>query len=78
MEEAETTASTSSLRPSVISGVRRFGFDGSAAEDSGGAELCSFAPPDVSPFAPSEDFMDSSFAAPDSAGAEPCCLAPVD
>jgi hypothetical protein len=57
------------------------GLDGSAAEDSGGAELCSLAPPDVSAV-PAEGFMASagfaSLAAPDEGGAELCSLAPVE
>jgi hypothetical protein len=57
------------------------GLDGSAAEDSGGAELCSLAPPDVSAV-PDEGFMASagfaSLAAPDEGGAELCSLAPVE
>jgi hypothetical protein len=53
------------------------GFD-SAADESGGEELCSFAPPELSPAAPSVDFILSSLAASDSGGAELCSLAPVD
>jgi len=58
-----------------------FGLEGSAAEDSGGAELCSLAPPEVSA-EPDDGFMASagfaSLAAPDEGGAELCSLAPVD
>ena len=58
-----------------------FGLEGSAADDSGGAELCSLAPPEVSA-EPDDGFMASagfaSLAAPDEGGAELCSLAPVD
>jgi len=57
------------------------GLEGSSAEEAGGAELCSAAPPDVSAL-PDEGFGVSpgvaSFADPDDGGAELCSLAPVD
>jgi hypothetical protein len=57
------------------------GLEGSAAEEDGGAELCSAAPPDVSAL-PDDGFVAStgfaSLAAPDDGGAELCSLAPVD
>src|SRR6476620_9902410 len=57
------------------------GLEGSDADDPGGAELCSFAPWDVS-MLPDEGFISpiglASLAAPDAGGAELCSLAPVD
>jgi hypothetical protein len=57
------------------------GLDGSDADDPGGAELCSFAPWEVS-MLPDEGFISPigfvSLAAPDAGGAELCSLAPVD
>ena len=49
-----------------------------AAADPGGAELCSFAPVDVSPLAPSEDLFEAVSAASEPGGAELCSFAPVD
>jgi hypothetical protein len=49
-----------------------------AAEESGGAELCSFAPLDVSPLAPSEDLVERSFSAGEPGGAELCSFAPLE
>src|SRR6476660_2931687 len=55
--------------------------EGSDADDPGGAELCSFAPWEVS-MLPDEGFISpiglASLAAPDAGGAELCSLAPVD
>jgi hypothetical protein len=57
------------------------GLEVSDADDPGGAELCSFAPWEVS-MLPDEGFMSpmgfASLAAPDAGGAELCSLAPVD
>src|SRR6476660_5184400 len=57
------------------------GLDGSDADEPGGAELCSFAPWEVS-MLPDEGFISpigfASLAAPDAGGAELCSLAPVD
>jgi len=57
------------------------GFDVSDADDPGGAELCSFAPWEVS-MLPDEGFISPigfmSLAAADAGGAELCSLAPVD
>src|SRR4029078_7580382 len=57
------------------------GLEGSDADDPGGAELCSFAPWEVS-MLPDEGFISplglASLAAPDAGGAELCSLAPVD
>jgi hypothetical protein len=79
-------------RTDAIRGCVRFGYslsvpsvglglEGSAADDSGGAELCSLAPPEVSAD-PDDGFMASagfaSSAAPDEGGAELCSFAPVD
>ena len=50
----------------------------SAADDPDGEELCSCAPVELSPDAPSVDFISLSFAASESGGAELCSLAPVD
>jgi hypothetical protein len=44
------------------------GFDVSDADEPSGAELCSFAPPDVSQLWPSVDFW--ALAAPDDGGAQ--------
>ena len=52
------------------------GFDVSAADEPGGAELCSFAPPDVSELWPSVDFL--ALAAPEDGGAELCSAAPPE
>lgn len=54
-----------------------FGFL-SAAADPGGAELCSFAPVDVSLLCPSDDPADMSCSAPDPLGAELCSFAPEE
>jgi CRP-like cAMP-binding protein len=57
------------------------GLDGLAADEEGGAELCSLAPPDVS-MLPDEGFMAFigfvSVSAAEDGGAELCSLAPVD
>ena len=63
-----------------------FGFDGFAADDDGGAELCSLAPRDVSMLPDggvrASDVLDLSglfaFADPDIGGEELCWAAPVD
>jgi hypothetical protein len=52
--------------------------DLSAADDPSGAELCSFAPDDVSLLVPSEEPEDISSSASEPAGAELCCLATVE
>ena len=49
-----------------------------AAVDPGGAELCSLAPPEVSPLAPSEDLVERSLSAGDPGGAELCSFAPLE
>ena len=49
-----------------------------AAADPGGAELCSLAPVDVSPLAPSVDLLEALSAASDPGGAELCSFAPVE
>jgi hypothetical protein len=49
-----------------------------AAVDPGGAELCSFAPLDVSPLAPVEDLVERSLSAGDPGGAELCSFAPLE
>jgi hypothetical protein len=49
-----------------------------AAAESGGAELCSFAPVEVSPPAPVEDLLERSFSAGDPGGAELCSFAPLE
>jgi hypothetical protein len=54
------------------------GLDLSSADDPGGAELCSFAPDDVSLLVPAEEPDDLSSAAPDPSGAELCSFAPVE
>ena len=54
------------------------GLEGSAAEEPGGAELCSFAPVDLSLLVPADVSFDMSLSAADPAGAELCSLAPVD
>jgi len=55
------------------------GLEGSDADEPGGAELCSFAPCEVS-MLPDEGFISpiglASLAAPDAGGAELCSLAP--
>jgi hypothetical protein len=53
------------------------GLDGFAAEDSGGAELCSLAPPEVSVPA-AELLIEFVVAAPEEGGAELCSFAPPD
>jgi hypothetical protein len=53
------------------------GLAGFAAEDSGGAELCSLAPPEVS--APAgEVVIEFVAAAPEEGGAELCSFAPPE
>ena len=49
-----------------------------AAAEPGGAELCSFAPLDVSPLAPVEDLFDMSLSAGEPGGAELCSFAPLE
>ena len=82
-----SAAGTTSLQ-SKVSAVYSFsvpmvglGLDGSDADEPGGAELCSFAPWEVS-MLPDEGFISPigfvSLAAPDAGGAELCSLAPVD
>ena len=55
-----------------------FGFDGSAADEPGGAELRSIAPPEVSPPVPVEDLLERSLSAGDPGGAELCSFAPLE
>ena len=55
-----------------------FGFDGSAAEEPGGAELRSMAPPEVSLPVPVEDLLERSLSAGDPGGAELCSFAPLE
>jgi hypothetical protein len=55
-----------------------FGFEGSAADDPGGAELRSIAPPEVSSPVPVEDLFERSPSAGDPGGAELCSFAPLD
>ena len=61
--------------------IAGLGLEGSDADEPGGAELCSFAPWEVS-MLPDEGFISpiglASLAAPDAGGAELCSLAPVD
>ena len=54
------------------------GFEGSAAEEPGGAELRSMAPPEVSAPGPVEDLLERSLSAGEPGGAELCSLAPLD
>jgi hypothetical protein len=49
-----------------------------AAAEPGGAELCSFAPLEVSPPAPIEDFFERSLSAGEPGGAELCSFAPLE
>jgi hypothetical protein len=49
-----------------------------AAADPGGAELCSFAPLEVSPLASVEDLCDRSLSAGEPGGAELCSFAPLE
>jgi hypothetical protein len=55
-----------------------FGFEGSAADDPGGAELRSIAPPEVSSPVPVEDLLERSLSAGEPGGAELCSFAPLD
>ena len=49
-----------------------------AAADSGGAELCSLAPVEVSPLAPVEDLFERSLSAGEPGGAELCSFAALE
>ena len=49
-----------------------------AAAEPGGAELCSFAPLEVSPPVPVEDLFERSLSAGEPGGAELCSFAPLE